>query len=94
MAHACPYGPKYRVPLRLAPRMTCARGTSSPRVTARYGYDLSSRYFTLNRGSYCWIQVNSSARASTSVPTTVHSTDAAVVTIRCVRSCRCATSWK
>jgi hypothetical protein len=63
-------------------------------VTARYGYDLSSRYFTLNRGSYSWIHEYSSASASTSVPTTVHSTDAAVVTMVCVRGWRFATSWK
>ena len=37
MAQACPYGPKYRVPARFAPRITWTRGNSSPSVTARYG---------------------------------------------------------
>ncbi len=37
MAQAWAYGPKYRVPLRLAPRITMARGNSSPSVMARYG---------------------------------------------------------
>ncbi|CPU67129.1 Uncharacterised protein [Mycobacteroides abscessus] len=82
------------MPGRFAPRITWARGNSSPMVTARYGYDLSSRYLTLNRGSNSLIHVYSSASASTSVPTTVHSTDAAVVTIVWVRWCRLATSWK
>ena len=35
IAHACEYGPKYLVPLRLAPRITMTRGNSSPMVTAR-----------------------------------------------------------
>jgi hypothetical protein len=55
---------------------------------------LSSRYFTLNRGSNSLIQEYSSASASTSVPTTVHCTEDAVVTIVCVRGCRPPTSWK
>jgi hypothetical protein len=82
------------VPLRFAPRMTWTRGNSSAIVTARYGYDLSSRYFTLKRGSYSLIQAYSSCSASTSVPTTVHSTPAAVVTIVCVRGWRFARSAK
>jgi hypothetical protein len=63
-------------------------------VTARYGYDLSSRYLTLNRGSNSLIHEYSRARASTSVPTTVHSTDAADVTIDCVLGWSAARSWK
>jgi hypothetical protein len=55
---------------------------------------LSSRYFTLNRGSYSLIQEYSSCRASTSVPTTVHSTPAAVVTMVWVRGWRLARSAK
>ena len=68
-------------------RETMTRGASSARVTTRYGYDLSSLNRTLNGGSNSLIQVNSSCSASTSLCTTVHSTDAAVVTIRRVRSC-------
>ena len=82
------------MPLRLAPRITWMRGNSSASVTARYGYDLSSRYFTLNRGSNSLIHEYSSASASTSVPTTVHCTDAAVVTICWVRWCSPDRSWK
>ncbi len=63
-------------------------------VTARYGYDLSSRYFTLNLGSYSLIQEYSSWSASTSVPTTVQSTEAAVVSIVWVRGCSPAKSAK
>src|SRR6059058_624099 len=48
----------------------------------------------LNRGSYSLIQEYSSCSASTSVVTTVHSTEAAVVTICRVRGCRFAVSWK
>ena len=55
---------------------------------------MSSRYFTLKRGSYSLIQEYSSCSASTSVATTVHSTDAAVVTMVAVRWCRLAMSWK
>ena len=88
MAHACAYGPKYLTPFLCGPRVTCSRGNCSPTVTASSGYDLSSRNFTLNRGSNSLIQLNSSCSASTSVPTTVHSTDAAVVTICAVRGCR------
>jgi hypothetical protein len=55
---------------------------------------LSSRYFTLNRGSNSLIQEYSSWSASTSVATTVHSTLAAVVTIVAVRACRLLRSWK
>ena len=55
---------------------------------------MSSRYFTLKRGSNSLIQEYSSWSASTSVATTVHSTDAAVVTIVAVRGCRPAMSWK
>ncbi|MEY9811433.1 hypothetical protein RKD21_001690 [Streptomyces albogriseolus] len=40
------------------------------------------------------IQEYSSCSASTSVETTVHSTDAAVVTIDRVRGCSPARSWK
>src|SRR4029450_2980551 len=81
MAQACEYGPKYRTPLRLAPRIPCRRGNSSFSVTARNGYDLSSRYLTLNRGSNSLIQENSSCSASTSLLTVTQSTAAAVVTI-------------
>jgi len=35
MAQAWLYGPKYLVPLRLAPRITMTRGYCSPMVTAR-----------------------------------------------------------
>jgi hypothetical protein len=49
---------------------------------------------TLKRGSNSLIQEYSSARASTSVPTTVHSTDDADVTIDCVRGCSADRSWK
>jgi hypothetical protein len=70
------------------------RGTGSPSVMARYGYDLSSRNFTLNGGSNSLIHVYSSCRASNSVPTTVHSTDEAESTIRRVRSCRLRSGWK
>ena len=74
--------------------MTMTRGNSSDTVTASQGYDLSSRYLTLNRGSNSLIQVYSSWSASTSVSTTVHSTPAAEVTICWVRGCRPAMSWK
>jgi hypothetical protein len=57
------------------------------RVTARNGYDLSSRYLTLNRGSNSLIQLNSSCSASTSVATVTQSTADAVVTICWVRAC-------
>jgi len=63
-------------------------------VTASHGYDLSSRYLTLNRGSNSLIQEYSSCSASTSVFTTVHSTLAALVTIVAVRGCRLTMSWK
>ncbi len=72
-------------PCAWRPRITWTRGNSSPIVTARYGYDLSSRYLTLKRGSYSLIQAYSSCRASTSVATTVHSTLEAVVTMESVR---------
>ncbi len=55
---------------------------------------MSSRNLTLNRGSNSLIHVYSRVSASTSVPTTVHSTLAAVVTMRRVRSCRTERSWK
>ncbi len=55
---------------------------------------MSSRYFTLKRGSYSLIQEYSSWSASTSVLTTVHSTLAALVTIVAVRGCRLTMSWK
>ncbi len=55
---------------------------------------MSSRYFTLKRGSYSLIQEYSSCSASTSVLTTVHSTLAAVVTMVAVRACRLPMSWK
>jgi hypothetical protein len=55
---------------------------------------LSSRYFTLKRGSNSLIQEYSSCSASTSVFTVVHSTLAAVVTMVAVRGCRLPTSWK
>ena len=74
--------------------MTWARGNSSPSVTARKGYDLSSRYLTLNRGSYSLIHEYSSWSASTSVATTVHSTLAPVRTMVAVRGCRAWMSWK
>ena len=61
------------------------RGNSSLSVTASHGYDLSSRYFTLKRGSYSLIHEYSSCSASTSVWTTVHSTEPAVDTIVAVR---------
>src|ERR1035441_11088400 len=94
MAQAWLYGPKYLVPLRLAPRITWTRGYSSPIVTARYGELLSSGYLTLNLGSNSLIQEYSSCSASTSVPTTVHSTPAAVLSIIWVRGCRLAKSAK
>ena len=94
IAQAWPYGPKYRTPLRCAPRMTVTRGNSSPTVTASQGYDLSSRYLTLKRGSNSLIQEYSSASASTSVLTTVQSTEDAVSTICWVRGCRPLMSWK
>jgi hypothetical protein len=59
-----------------------------------HGYDLSSRYMTLNRGSNSLIHVYSSCRDSSSFCTTVHCTWAAVVTIRWVRGCRAEMSWK
>ncbi|GAQ56456.1 hypothetical protein a10_06311 [Streptomyces acidiscabies] len=37
IAHACPYGPKYRTPFFFWPRITWTRGYSSFIVTARYG---------------------------------------------------------
>ena len=55
---------------------------------------MSSRYFTLNRGSYSLIQEYSSCSASTSVLTTVHSTLVAEVTMEAVRGCRLPRSWK
>ncbi len=55
-------------------RVTSTRGIGSPRVIARYGYDLSSLYATLNGGRNSWIQVNSRCSASNSLATTVHST--------------------
>ncbi len=55
---------------------------------------MSSRYFTLKRGSNSLIQEYSSCSASTSVPTTVHSTEAALVTSCRVRGWSCRTSWK
>src|SRR4051794_20363948 len=94
IAQAWLYGPKYRIPFFFWPRPTITRGYSSSRVIASHGYDLSSRYFTLKRGSYSLIQEYSSCSDSTSVPTTVHSTFAAVVTIACVRGCRLTRSWK
>ena len=45
------YGPKYFAPRIRRLRVTMTRGASSARVTARNGYDLSSRYLTLNGGS-------------------------------------------
>ena len=87
-------GPKYFTPGRFWPRMTCTRGNSSFMVTAKYGYDLSSRYMMLNRGVYSLIQVYSSCRASTSEPTTVHSTASAVCTMVRVLVARRAGSWK
>jgi hypothetical protein len=48
----------------------------------------------LKRGSNSLIQLYSSWSASTSVLTTVHSTELAVVTICRVRGCRFCTSWK
>ncbi len=74
--------------------MTVTRGNSSLTVTASQGYDLSSRYLTLKRGSNSLIQEYSSASASTSVLTTVHSTELAVSTICWVRWCRPEMSWK
>jgi hypothetical protein len=61
--------------------MTCTRGSFSPMVTARYGYVLSSRKTTLNRGLNSLIQVYSSCRDSSSLPTTVHSTLLAAYTM-------------
>ncbi len=55
---------------------------------------MSSRYFTLNRGSYSLIQEYSSCSASTSVFTVVHSTPAAVNTMVWVRGCSPAGSAK
>ena len=55
------------------------RGTSSPSVIARNGYDLSSLNWTLNGGANSLIHLYSSCSASNSLPTTVHSTLAAVV---------------
>ena len=49
---------------------------------------------TLKRGLNSLIQEYSRARDSTSVPTIVHSTAQAVVTILWVRGWRAATSWK
>ena len=63
-------------------------------VTARYGYDLSSRYMMLNRGRYSLIHVYSSWSASSSEPTTVHSTAAAVNTMVRVLVASRAGSWK
>src|SRR5690606_25133100 len=88
------YGPKYFAPAILRLRVTMTRGASSPRVTAMYGYDLSSLYRTLNGGENSWIHMYSSCSESTSVSTTVHSTDAAVVTMRRVRSCRVCSGAK
>jgi hypothetical protein len=48
----------------------------------------------LNRGSNSLIQEYSSCSASTSVLTTVHSTEAPVATMVAVRACRFETSWK
>ncbi len=55
---------------------------------------MSSRYLTLNLGSYSLIQEYSSDSASTSVATTTQSTDVAVVTIARVRGCSVAGSAK
>lgn len=55
---------------------------------------MSSRYLMLNRGSYCLIQVYSSWSDSSSLRTTVQSTDAAVRTIVWVRKCKDAGSAK
>ena len=81
-AHILGYGPKYRAPGMPRLRETIARGASSASVTTRYGYDLSSLKRTLNGGFSSLIHVISRLRASTSLATTVHSTDAAVVTMR------------
>jgi len=94
IAQAWAYGPKYRVPRRRLPRPTNTRGNSSDQVTATHGYDLSSRYLMLNRGSNCLIQVYSSWSDSSSFWTTVHSTFAAARTIVWVRKCRPAGSAK
>ena len=94
IAHTFVYGPKYFAPFSLRLRVMSTRGTSSPSVIARYGYDLSSRNCTLNGGANSLIQLYSSCSASNSLPTTVHSTLAAVVTIRRVRSCSDRSGWK
>ena len=57
MAHIFGYGPKYRAPGILRLRVTTTRGASSPSVTARYGYDLSSLNCTLNGGLKSLIHV-------------------------------------
>ena len=94
IAHTFVYGPKYFAPFSFRLRVIRTRGTSSPSVIARCGYDLSSRNCTLNGGANSLIQLYSSWSASNSVPTTVHSTLAAVSTIRRVRSCRARRGWK
>ena len=53
-------------PCASAPRSTIARGHSSSRVTARYGYDLSSFSRMLKRGRCCLMRLNSRKNASTS----------------------------
>jgi hypothetical protein len=94
IAHARAYGPKYFAFGMFLLRVTSTRGIGSPSVIARYGYDLSSLYTTLNGGLNSWIQVNSRCSASYSLPTTVHSTDAAESTIARVRSCRVCSGAK
>ncbi len=71
--------------MRFLPRMTIARGHSSPTVTARKGYDLSSFSRMLKRGLCALISSFSRKNASTSLRTSIHSTVSAAVTICRVR---------
>ncbi len=71
--------------MRFFPRITIARGHSSPTVTARNGYDLSSFSRMLNRGLWALMSSFSRKSASTSLRTSIHSTDSAAATIWRVR---------
>src|SRR5699024_5410555 len=63
VAAPCGDGAEVRSPLGGGRRVMVARGTFSPMVITRYGYDLSSRNFTLNRGANSLIHVYSRVRA-------------------------------
>src|SRR5919106_5441641 len=75
------------MPFRRFDLVTMARGHRSATVRARYGYDLSSRYRTLNRGRCSWIRLYSRWRASTSPEATIHSTRPAASSMASVLGC-------